>query len=52
MFFIINRTLRGFSSTKHTLIAVRQGENIWNKEKKWAGWMDVPLSDNGIIEVK
>ena len=32
------------------LVLVRHGESIWNKENKFTGWTDVPLSDNGIIE--
>lgn len=41
-----------FSSVRHQLTVVRHGESIWNKEKKWAGWTDVPLSSFGIKEVK
>lgn len=37
-----------FSSEKHhTLVFMRHGQSIWNKEKKWAGWTDVALSPDG-----
>ena len=29
------------------LICVRHGESAWNKDNKFCGWVDVPLSDNG-----
>ena len=32
------------------LILVRHGESIWNKQNKFTGWVDVPLSSNGIKE--
>lgn len=34
------------------LILVRHGESIWNKENKFTGWTDVPLSIDGIKEAK
>ena len=34
------------------LILVRHGESIWNKENKFTGWVDVPLSGKGIAEAK
>lgn len=49
---MIARTFRTlypkFSSAKHTLTLIRNGETIWNKEKKWVGWVDIPLSSFGI----
>lgn len=39
---------RSFASGKHTLTLIRHGESIWNKEKRWAGWIDIPLSSYGI----
>ena len=32
------------------LVCVRHGESAWNKDNKFCGWVDVPLSDNGIQE--
>jgi bisphosphoglycerate-dependent phosphoglycerate mutase len=31
-----------------TLILVRHGESIWNKQNKFAGWTDIELSELGI----
>lgn len=42
------RGLHSFCSTKHTLTLIRNGETIWSKDKKWVGWMDIPLSSFGI----
>lgn len=30
------------------LVLVRHGESQWNKENRFTGWYDVPLSDKGI----
>jgi Histidine phosphatase superfamily (branch 1) len=32
---------------KYTLVLVRHGESTWNKENKFTGWYDCPLSENG-----
>ncbi len=32
------------------LVLLRHGESIWNKENKFAGWTDVPLSERGVAE--
>ncbi len=34
------------------LTILRHGKSIWNKEKKFTGWTDVPLSPRGISEAK
>ena len=34
------------------LILVRHGQSIWNLEKKFTGWVDVDLTDNGKSEAK
>ena len=34
------------------LILVRHGQSIWNLEKKFTGWVDVNLSEQGKIEAK
>ncbi len=31
----------------YTLVMIRHGESIWNKENRFTGWKDVPLSDRG-----
>lgn len=32
------------------LVLLRHGESVWNKKNVFTGWVDVPLSSNGIIE--
>ena len=34
------------------LILVRHGQSIWNLEKKFTGWVDVDLTENGELEAK
>ena len=34
------------------LILVRHGQSIWNLERKFTGWVDVDLSEQGKIEAK
>ena len=34
------------------LILIRHGQSVWNLEKKFTGWVDVDLTDNGISEAK
>ena len=34
------------------LILVRHGQSIWNLEKKFTGWVDVDLNENGKNEAK
>ncbi len=31
----------------HTLILLRHGQSVWNKENRFTGWVDVPLSEQG-----
>lgn len=35
-----------------TLTLLRHGKSIWNKEKRFTGWTDVPLSKHGISEAE
>ncbi|MBN1194016.1 MAG: 2,3-diphosphoglycerate-dependent phosphoglycerate mutase [Methanomicrobiaceae archaeon] len=34
----------------HTLVLLRHGESIWNKENRFTGWTDIDLSEKGIDE--
>lgn len=36
--------------SEYTLVLLRHGESTWNKENKFTGWTDVPLSEKGIAE--
>lgn len=34
----------------YTLILMRHGESVWNKQNLFTGWVDVPLTEKGIEE--
>ena len=34
----------------HQLVLVRHGESQWNRENRFTGWRDVPLSEKGALE--
>ena len=34
------------------LVLVRHGESFFNKENKFSGWLDISLSDEGILQAK
>ena len=34
------------------LVLVRHGQSVWNLEKKFTGWVDVDLTENGKLEAK
>ena len=34
----------------HRLVLLRHGESTWNKENRFTGWVDVPLSEKGMQE--
>lgn len=36
----------------YTLVLIRHGESVWNKENRFTGWKDVPLSDRGHDEAE
>jgi 2,3-bisphosphoglycerate-dependent phosphoglycerate mutase len=33
-----------------TLVLLRHGESVWNKENRFTGWTDVDLSEKGLVE--
>lgn len=35
-----------------SIVLLRHGESVWNRENRFTGWTDVPLSDKGIEEAK
>ena len=37
---------------KHKLVLIRHGESQWNRENRFTGWKDVPLSEKGIGEAR
>ncbi|GIW08729.1 MAG: hypothetical protein KatS3mg060_3534 [Dehalococcoidia bacterium] len=34
----------------YTLVLLRHGESVWNRENRFTGWVDVDLSDAGVHE--
>ncbi len=34
----------------YKIVLIRHGESTWNKENRFTGWQDVPLSDKGLAE--
>lgn len=36
----------------HTIVLLRHGESIWNRENRFTGWMDVDLSEKGMEEAR
>jgi len=36
----------------HKLVLLRHGESQWNRENRFTGWKDVPLSDRGVGEAR
>jgi 2,3-bisphosphoglycerate-dependent phosphoglycerate mutase len=35
---------------KYTLVLLRHGESTWNNENRFTGWVDCPLSEEGLEE--
>ena len=35
-----------------TLILIRHGESGWNKRELFTGWVDVDMSDRGVLEIE
>lgn len=35
-----------------TLVIVRHGQSVWNKENRFTGWVDVELAEKGITEAE
>ena len=31
----------------HTVVLVRHGQSLWNKDNRYSGWCDLPLTDEG-----
>ena len=34
------------------LILIRHGQSEWNAQNKFTGWVDVDLSEHGVLEAK
>ena len=36
----------------NNLILVRHGQSLWNKERRFTGWADIDLTDQGKLEAE
>lgn len=36
----------------YKVVLLRHGESTWNRENRFTGWTDVPLSDKGLLEAQ
>ena len=36
----------------HTVVLLRHGESLWNRENRFTGWTDVDLSEKGVDEAR
>ena len=42
----------GKFTNMYEIVLIRHGESAWNKENRFTGWTDVPLSERGIEEAR
>jgi 2,3-bisphosphoglycerate-dependent phosphoglycerate mutase len=47
-----SRFLGGELEMTHKVVFLRHGESLWNRENRFTGWTDVPLSDKGTDEAR
>jgi 2,3-bisphosphoglycerate-dependent phosphoglycerate mutase len=40
------------AAERHTLVLLRHGESTWNRDNRFTGWTDVPLSEKGRVEAR
>ena len=36
----------------YKVVLLRHGESVWNRENRFTGWTDVPLSEKGVLEAR
>ena len=36
----------------NNLILIRHGQSLWNKERRFTGWADIDLTDQGKLEAE
>lgn len=39
-------------AAKYRIVLLRHGESTWNKENRFTGWTDVPLTEKGHSEAR
>lgn len=40
------------SETPHNLCFLRHGQSTWNRDNRFIGWTDTPLTDDGVLEAR
>lgn len=49
-------TARNYSSincnTHYNVVFVRHGQSTWNRDNRFIGWTDTPLTDEGVLEAR
>lgn len=40
------------SDTPHNLCFLRHGQSTWNRDNRFIGWTDTPLTDDGVLEAR
>jgi len=40
------------TNTKYQLCFVRHGQSTWNRDNRFIGWTDTPLTDDGVLEAR
>ena len=44
--------MQNLLKVKNKFLLVRHGESIWNKDSKFTGWTNIPLTNNGRNEAE
>ena len=54
--FLQTRQTRSFTSinnqTPYNLCFLRHGQSTWNRDNRFIGWTDTPLTDDGVLEAR
>ncbi len=40
------------TATKYNLCFLRHGQSTWNRDNRFIGWTDTPLTDDGVLEAR
>jgi len=40
------------TDTKYQLCFLRHGQSTWNRDNRFIGWTDTPLTDDGVLEAR
>ena len=49
----VTRTFHSLNTaTKYNLCFLRHGQSTWNRDNRFIGWTDTPLTDDGVLEAR